>query len=70
MPFVPFAAATALGGLPGTVVGVLAGAGMRGRGFRAAAVELQPAFIAASLALAVISVLLAVALRRRLQPPS
>ncbi len=70
LPFVPFAAATALGGLPGTVVGVLAGAGMRGRGFRAAAVELQPAFIAASLALAVISVLLAVALRRRPPPPS
>jgi uncharacterized membrane protein YdjX (TVP38/TMEM64 family) len=69
LPFVPFAAATALGGLPGTVVGVLAGAGMRGRGFRAAAIEVRPAFIVASLVLAVISVLLAVALRRRLQPP-
>lgn len=65
LPFAPFLAATALGGLPGTVVGVLAGAGMRGHDFRAAAIEVRPGFIAASLALAVLSLLVAWALRRR-----
>jgi len=69
LPFAPFAAATALGGLPGTVVGVLAGAGMRGRDFRAAAITLRPGFIVASLVLALLSVAVAVALRRRLRAP-
>ncbi len=69
LPFVPFAAATALGGLPGTVVGVLAGAGMRGQDFRAAAIALRPGFIVASLALALVSLALAVTLRRRQRPP-
>ncbi|MEJ2292495.1 MAG: VTT domain-containing protein [Deinococcales bacterium] len=65
LPFAPFAAATALGGLPGTVVGVLAGAAMHGEGFRAAAVHVRPGFIAASLALAALSLAVAVTLRRR-----
>ncbi len=65
LPFVPFALATALGGLPGTLVGVLAGAAMHGEGFRAAAVHVRPGFIGASLALAVLSLALAVTLRRR-----
>lgn len=69
LPYLSFAAASALGGLPGTVVGVLAGAGMRGGGFRAASVEVHPPFIVASLALALISVLLAWGLRRRRGPP-
>lgn len=69
LPFGPFAAATLLGGLPGTVVGVLAGAGMRGGDFRAAAITLRPGFIVASLALALLSVAVAVALRRRLRAP-
>ncbi len=68
LPFGPFAAATALGGLPGTVVGVLAGAGMRGQGFSAAAIALRPGFVAASLALALVSLALAVTLRRRQRP--
>jgi len=61
----PFLAATALGGLPGTVVGVLAGAGMRGRGFEAALIHIHPAFIAVSLSLAAASLAVAVVLRRR-----
>lgn len=65
LPFAPFLAATALGGLPGTVVGVLAGAGMRGRSFQATAIEVRPGFIVASLALALLSLLVAWVLRRR-----
>ncbi len=68
LPYGPFVAATALGGLPGTVVGVLAGAGMRGRDFHGAVLTVQPGFIAASLALALLSVAVAVVLRRRLRP--
>lgn len=67
LPFGPFVAATALGGLPGTVVGVLAGAGMRGQDFRAAAIAVRPGFIVASLALALLSLAVAVTLRRRLR---
>ena len=65
LPFTPFAVATVLGGLPGTVVGVLAGAAMHGEGFRAAALHLRPGFILASLALAALSLAVAVTLRRR-----
>lgn len=68
LPFLPFVAATTLGGLPGTVVGVLAGAGMRGGGFRGGALHVRPAFIAASLALALLSLGLALLLRRRRTP--
>lgn len=63
--FGPFVGATALGGLPGTVVGVLAGAGMRGRSFEAALVHVHPAFIAGSLGLAAASLTVAAVLRRR-----
>jgi len=68
LPYGPFVAATALGGLPGTVVGALAGAGMRGATFGGAVIGVYPGFIAASLALALLSVAVAVALRRRPQP--
>ncbi len=63
--FGAFVAATAVGGLPGTVVGVLAGAGMRGGGFRAELIHLHAGFIAGSLALAAGSLLAAWLLRRR-----
>jgi len=62
--FGSFVAATALGGLPGTVVGVLAGAGMRGGRFEAGGIHLRPAFIVASLALAAASLGVAAVLRR------
>jgi len=65
----PFVAATALGGLPGAVVGVLAGAGMRGASFEAAPVRLHPAFIAGSLGLALASLAVGMVLRRRRPMP-
>lgn len=65
-PAPAFAAATLLGGLPGLLVGVLAGAGVRGEGaFRFDGVELRPSFLIASAALLAFSLLAARWLRRR-----
>lgn len=63
--FGPFVVATAVGGLPGTVVGVLAGAGMRSGRFEAGLIHLRPGFIVASLGLALASLAVAALLRRR-----
>ncbi len=64
LPFGPFVSATLAGGLPGTTVAVLAGAGMAG-GFDATRVHLRPGFVVASVGLALASVALAALLRRR-----
>lgn len=64
LPLRAFLAATVLGGLPGTLVGAFAGAGMQG-GFEAGGVHLRPEFVATSLVLAAASLGLARLLRRR-----
>jgi len=64
LPLRAFMAATLLGGLPGTMVGAFAGAGMQG-GFTAGGVHLRPEFVATSLVLAAASLGLARLLRRR-----
>ena len=62
--FVQFTAATALGGLPGLMVGVLAGASVEGA-FTFSGVRLNSWYLIASLALLAASLLAASVLRRR-----
>ncbi len=65
LPITAFVGATLLGGLPGSLVGVTAGAAMSAGPFQFGAVQIRPGFIGASLALALASVLVAALLRRR-----
>lgn len=64
LPYGAFALATLLGGLPGTTVAALAGAGMGG-GFDPTHVRLRLGFVLASVALAGVSLGAAALLRRR-----
>jgi Uncharacterized conserved protein len=63
-PFVPFLAATALGGSPGLLAVVLAGASVEGA-FRLDAASFRPGLLLASLALAGLSIFIARWARRR-----
>lgn len=65
MPVGVFILATAIGGLPGSLVGAFAGASMTGGAFRAGGFQVRPAFVIASGALAVVSFVVAYLLRRR-----
>lgn len=68
LPVWSFSLATLIGGLPGSVVSVLAGASMES-GFDAGGLRLRPGFIVASLALAALSLALAQWLRRSGRSP-
>lgn len=65
VPVWPFVAATALGGAPGLLVGVLAGASLRGSSFSVAALTLDLGLLLAALALLLASLAVAALLRRR-----
>jgi uncharacterized membrane protein YdjX (TVP38/TMEM64 family) len=63
VPYLPFALATLLGGLPGLAVGVLAGAAIEGD-FRFEGLQVDPVLIGASLGLLLLSLLASWLLRR------
>jgi uncharacterized membrane protein YdjX (TVP38/TMEM64 family) len=63
-PFGPFVAATALGGLPGLLAVVWAGASLEGA-FRVQGVAVRPELVAASIAMAVVALGVSAWLRRR-----
>ena len=63
-PFWPFTAATAIGGLPGLMIGVFAGASLEGN-FSFSGVSIRWEFIAASAALLVLGLLLSRWVRSR-----
>jgi uncharacterized membrane protein YdjX (TVP38/TMEM64 family) len=65
VPLVPFATATFLGGSPGILVAVLAGAALRGSDFAVASLRLDVRLLAAAVALLLLSLGLARWLRRR-----
>lgn len=65
VPVWPFVAATALGGAPGLLVGVLAGASLRGSSFSVDALTLDLRLLLAALALLLVSLAVAALLRRR-----
>lgn len=65
VPVWPFLSATALGGAPGLLVGVLAGASLRGSRFTASALSLDLRLLAGAVALLVVSLIVASLLRRR-----
>lgn len=64
VPYLPFALATLLGGLPGLAMGVLAGASIEGV-FRFEGLRLNLGFLLASLGLLLLSLLMSWLLRRR-----
>lgn len=64
VPLAPFAAATALGGLPGVLAGVFAGASIEGA-FRWTGLEVRPSLVVASLTMLVVSLGLSALVRRR-----
>ena len=65
VPILPFAAATALGGSPGIVVGVLAGASLRGSRFSVDALQLDVWLLLWAAALLAASLALSLLLRKR-----
>lgn len=65
MPVGTFVLASAIGGLPGTLVSVLAGASMAEGAFKVGGLQVRPSFIVASGSLALVSFLVALVLRRR-----
>ncbi len=69
VPVLPFVGATLLGGAPGLLVGVLAGASLRGRRFDPDALQVDPRLLAAAAAAFLISLALAAVVRRRTVRP-
>jgi uncharacterized membrane protein YdjX (TVP38/TMEM64 family) len=65
VPLWPFVAATVLGGSPGMLVGVLAGASLRGSRFSADALTLDLRLLVGALVVLLVSVAVAALLRRR-----
>ncbi len=65
VPLLPFVAATALGGSPGILVAVLAGASLRGSRFSVDALQLDLRLLAAALVVLAASLALAMLARRR-----
>ena len=65
MPLAPFVLATAIGGLPGSLVSVFAGASMADGAFSVGGIQIRPAFVIASGSLALVSFAVAFFLRRR-----
>jgi uncharacterized membrane protein YdjX (TVP38/TMEM64 family) len=65
VPLLPFVGATLLGGTPGLLVGVLAGASLRGSRFEPGALQFDPWLLAAAVGVSVVSLGLAAIVRRR-----
>lgn len=65
VPVLPFVGATLLGGAPGLLVGVLAGASLRGSRFDPDALQVDPRLLAAAALAFVCSLALAAIVRRR-----
>lgn len=69
VPLLPFATATAVGGSPGILAGVLAGASLRGSRFALDALHLDLRLLLWAAALLVVSLLVSLLLRRRAVAP-
>lgn len=64
IPWLPFAAATGLGGVPGILAGAWAGAAIEGD-FAFRSLQLRPGFVGLSVAMLTLSLAISLALRRR-----
>ncbi len=65
VPLLPFVGATLLGGAPGLLVGVLAGASLRGSRFEPDALQFEPRLLVAAAVVLLVSLGLAAIVRRR-----
>jgi len=65
VPLLPFVGATLLGGMPGLLVGVLAGASLRGSRFEPDALQFDPRLLVAAAVVLLVSLGLATIVRRR-----
>jgi uncharacterized membrane protein YdjX (TVP38/TMEM64 family) len=65
VPLLPFVGATLLGGMPGLLVGVLAGASLRGTRFEPDALQFDPRLLVAAAVVLLVSLALAAIVRRR-----